>query len=204
MPASFTNLPNLLTLSRIAAIPVIVALFFVRADWAAWLACAVFTVAAVTDYFDGYLARQRAEVSPFGKLLDPIADKMLVAATLFALIGFGRLGGISIIPALIILLREILISGIREFLAGYGGKGLPVSRLAKWKTAVQMVALGVLIVGDYGPDVIPVRQIGVVGIWIASVLTAVTGWDYVREGIRQVVQVSKDKRSSTGAAETVG
>lgn len=207
MSASLTNLPNILTLSRIACIPIIVALFFIPADWAAWLACAVFSLAAMTDYFDGYLARQRAEVSAFGKLLDPIADKMLVAAVLLLLVGFGQLSGVSIIPALIILMREILVSGMREFLAGFGSKGLPVTFLAKWKTVVQMVALGFLIVGDAGPDILPVTLIGVIGIWAASVLTLITGWQYVRESASQILAASKDKaeakQRSSQAAGTV-
>lgn len=207
MFASLTNLPNMLTLSRIACIPVIVALFFVPEDWAAWLACAVFTVAAMTDYLDGYLARQRAEVSLFGKLLDPIADKMLVAAVLLLLVGFGQLSGLSIIPALIILMREILVSGMREFLAGFGSKGLPVTFLAKWKTVVQMVALGFLIVGDAGPAFLPVTLIGVLGLWAASVLTLITGWQYVREGLGQIVRAPKgqkpaSKRRTSGNAGT--
>ncbi len=208
MSASLNNLPNILTLSRIACIPVIVALFFIPADWAAWLACAVFGLAAMTDYFDGYLARQRAEVSAFGKLLDPIADKMLVAAVLLLLVGFGQLSGVSIIPALIILMREILVSGMREFLAGFGSKGLPVTFLAKWKTVVQMVALGFLIVGDAGPDILPVTLIGVIGIWAASALTLITGWQYVRESASQILAASKDnaetKQRSSQAAGTVG
>ena len=162
----------------------------------------------MTDYLDGYLARQRAEVSTFGKLLDPIADKMLVAAVLLLLVGFGQLSGISIIPALIILMREILVSGMREFLAGFGSKGLPVSFLAKWKTVVQMVALGFLIVGDAGPEIIPVTLIGVIGIWAASVLTLVTGWQYVRESMSQIVEApdgpSKSKQQSPPAADSVG
>ncbi len=208
MSANLTNLPNMLTLSRIACIPVIVGLFFVPGDWAAWLACAVFSLAAMTDYLDGYLARQRAEVSVFGKLLDPIADKMLVAAVLLLLVGFGQLSGISIIPALIILMREILVSGMREFLAGLGSKGLPVTFLAKWKTVVQMVALGFLIVGDAGPDFIPVTLIGVIGIWAASVLTLVTGWQYVRESMSQIVEAPKSppkaEQQSPSAADSVG
>jgi cardiolipin synthase len=218
LTASLISLPTVLTLSRIACIPIIVGLFFIPAGWAAWLACGVFTLAAMTDYFDGYLARQRAEVSALGKLLDPIADKMLVAAVLLVLVGFGQLSGISILPALIILMREILVSGMREFLAGFGGKGLPVSFLAKWKTVVQMVALGFLIVGDAGPDFLPVTLIGVIGIWAASVLTLITGWQYVREGLHQILQApaaqtpaakkaaakSKSKRPSSRAAGTVG
>lgn len=208
MSASLTNLPNILTLSRIACVPVIVALFFVPRDWAAWLACAVFTLAAMTDYLDGYLARQRAEVSAFGKLLDPIADKMLVAAVLLLLVGSGQLAGISIIPALIILMREILVSGMREFLAGFGGRSLPVSFLAKWKTVVQMVALGFLIVGDAGPEILPVTLIGVVGIWAASLLTLITGWQYVRESVSQIMAAPKRKSDAKGqsasAADTMG
>ena len=210
MSASLTTLPNILTLSRIACIPVIVALFFVPAGWAAWLACAVFSLAAMTDYLDGYLARQREQVSAFGKLLDPIADKMLVAAVLLLLVGSGQLGGVSIIPALIILMREILVSGMREFLAGLGSKGLPVTFLAKWKTVVQMVALGFLIVGDAGPDVIPVTLIGVIGIWAASALTLITGWQYVRESVGQIVKAStgkatgKPKGRPPQSADTVG
>ena len=202
----------MLTLSRIACIPVIVALFFVPGDWAAWLAAAVFGLAAMTDYLDGYLARQRAQVSAFGKLLDPIADKMLVAAVLLLLVGSGQLGGISIIPALIILMREILVSGMREFLAGMGGKGLPVTFLAKWKTVVQMFALGFLIVGDAGPDFLPVTLIGVIGIWAASALTLITGWQYVRESASQIVKAptakpagkQKTKGTSPRAADTMG
>ena len=198
----------MLTLSRIACIPVIVALFFVPGDWAAWLAAGVFGLAAMTDYLDGYLARQRAQVSAFGKLLDPIADKMLVAAVLLLLVGSGQLGGISIIPALIILMREILVSGMREFLAGMGGKGLPVTFLAKWKTVVQMFALGFLIVGDAGPDFLPVTLIGVIGIWAASALTLITGWQYVRESASQIVKAPTGKSESKGtsprAADTVG
>lgn len=187
MRANLTSLPNLLTMSRIACIPIIVVLFYVPYNWAAWVACAVFTAAAITDYLDGYFARELAEVSSLGKLLDPIADKMLVASILLMLVGFGRLEGLSIVPALVILLREILISGLREYLAGFGSGGLPVTAMAKWKTGVQMTALGFLIVGDAGPAWLPVTLIGVLLIWAASVLTLITGWQYVREGVRQMM-----------------
>lgn len=182
-----TSLPNILTLSRIIAIPIIVALFFIPGAWAAWTACVLFTAAAITDYFDGYFARARAEVSVIGRFLDPIADKLLVAAVLFLLVAVDRLSGPSILPAVVILLREVLVSGLREFLAG-ANVGLPVSRLAKWKTGVQMVALGFLIVGDYGPDIIPVTLIGTIGIWAAGLLTLVTGWDYLLAGLRHMRQ----------------
>jgi cardiolipin synthase len=195
------TLPNALTFGRIAAIPLLIALFFVDAEWGPWAALAVYVIAAVTDYFDGLLARVQKTASPLGKLMDPIADKMLVAATLFLLVAFGRLEQLAIIPAIVILLREILISGLREFLAGMAARGLPVSGLAKWKTGVQMTAIGFLIVGEAGPDPIPVILIGEVGLWIAAVLTIVTGWSYVREGVRQVVALtgSGDRPRAEGA-----
>jgi len=184
------TLPNALTFGRIAAIPLLIGLFYVDAAWGPWAALAVYVLAAVTDYFDGWLARLQKTSSPLGKLMDPIADKMLVAATLFLLVAFGRLEHLAIIPAIVILLREILISGLREFLAGLAARGLPVSSLAKWKTGVQMTAIGFLIVGEAGPDAIPAILIGEVGLWIAAVLTIVTGWTYVREGVRQVVALT--------------
>lgn len=177
-----TSLPNLLTLSRIAAIPLVVATFYVDGACARWIACGLFIAAAVTDWFDGYLARSRNQVSSLGRFLDPIADKLLVAAVLFMLVAFERVSDFSILPALVILLREILVSGLREFLAEVR-VGMPVSRLAKWKTAIQMVALPVLLVGDFGPHAIPVRQIGEVALWVAALLTLVTGWDYMRSGL---------------------
>ncbi|MEO3434701.1 CDP-diacylglycerol--glycerol-3-phosphate 3-phosphatidyltransferase [Inquilinus sp. CAU 1745] len=185
-----TSLPNLLTIARIICIPILVVLFFIDAAWSVWSACALFTVAAATDYLDGYLARRMSTTSPLGKLLDPIADKMLVAATLMLLLAFDHINGWAVIPALIILLREILISGLREFLAGMDAKGLPVSRLAKWKTGVQMTALAVLIVGPYGPAALPTVAIGEIGVWVAGLLTIVTGWAYFREGMRQALEES--------------
>lgn len=200
-----TSLPNLLTIARIICIPILVVLFFIDTAWSVWSACALFTVAAATDYLDGYLARRMSTTSPLGKLLDPIADKMLVAATLMLLLAFDHINGWAVIPALIILLREILISGLREFLAGMDAKGLPVSRLAKWKTGVQMTALAVLIVGPYGPAALPTVAIGEIGVWVAGLLTIVTGWAYFREGMRQALEESpppaaKRERPSKTAA----
>lgn len=186
------SLPNVLTLSRIAAIPLIVGLMFVPAPWADWLACVLFTLAAVTDYLDGYLARAWAQMSAIGKFLDPIADKLLVAAVLFMLVATEKIGQFSVLPAVVILMREVLVSGLREYLAGIR-VSVPVSRLAKWKTAVQMVALGILIVGDSGPAVLPVRLIGEVGLWAAALLTLVTGWDYLRSGVRHMA--AEDERT---------
>jgi cardiolipin synthase len=179
------NLPNILTLSRIAAIPVLVALFYVEGDAARWAACLLFIAACVTDYFDGYLARAYDQISPFGRFLDPIADKLLVAALILMLVAFGRITGLVVLPALIILCREILVSGLREFLAGLN-VGVPVSRLAKYKTTLQMVALGFLIVGDAGPPALHIETIGAIGLWVAALLTIVTGFDYLQTGLRHM------------------
>jgi cardiolipin synthase len=179
-----TSLPNLLTLSRIVVIPLVVATFYVDDAAARWVACGLFCAAAVTDWFDGYLARSRNQVSALGRFLDPIADKLLVAAVLLMLVAFDRVSPASVLPALVILLREILVSGLREFLAEIR-IGMPVSRLAKWKTGIQMVAIPVLLVGD-AFTLIPTRLIGEVGLWIAAILTLITGWDYLQSGLRHI------------------
>ncbi|MBI3517468.1 MAG: CDP-diacylglycerol--glycerol-3-phosphate 3-phosphatidyltransferase [Proteobacteria bacterium] len=171
---------NLLTLSRIGAIPVLVALLYLDGPLWAWTACVVFTIIGLTDWLDGYVARRWGEHTDFGRFLDPIADKLLVAAVILVLTAQERIRGIMVIAALVILCREILVSGLREFLATLK-VGVPVSRLAKWKTAIQMVALGFLIVGDNGA--FPIRLIGEVGLGLAAVLTLITGWDYLRAGL---------------------
>ena len=176
------TLPNLLTLSRILLIPVLVATFFVDASWANWTALALFSVAAITDYLDGYLARARGQQSRLGAFLDPVADKLLIAATLLMLVAFDRIAGISILAAVVILCREILVSGLREYLAGVN-VGLPVTHLAKWKTAIQMVALAVLLVGDAAPAGWLTAEIGIAGLWAAAVLTVVSGYRYIRVGV---------------------
>jgi cardiolipin synthase len=182
-----TSLPNLLTLSRIVVIPVVVASFYVHGDYARWFACALFSAAGITDWLDGHMARRWQQQSELGRFLDPIADKLLVAATLFMLTTFGRLSAASVFPALVILCREILVSGLREYLAGLR-VGMPVSRLAKWKTSIQMVAIGFLIVGDAGPSLIPVAGIGEVLLWVAALLTLVTGYDYLRAGLPHITR----------------
>ncbi len=183
-----TDLPNLLTLSRIAAIPVLVLLVYLRQPWGDFAACVVFSAAAITDYFDGKLARDRKQTSDFGRMLDPIADKLLVGAALMLLTGMGRLSDFGLLPAIVILLREILVSGLREYLAGLS-VGLPVTRLAKWKTGFQMGALGTLLAGDTAASVLhlsflPVSMIGELMRWTAAVLTMITGWDYLTAGLR--------------------
>jgi cardiolipin synthase len=183
-----TDLPNVLTLSRIAAIPLMVALAALRLPWADFLACIVFSVAAITDYFDGKLARDWRQTSDLGRMLDPIADKLLVGAALMMLVGMRRLGAAALYPAIVIMLREILVSGLREYLAGVR-VGLPVTRLAKWKTGVQMAALGTLLAGNNSAvwlhiGWLPVTWIGEAMLWVAAVLTMVTGWDYLTAGLR--------------------
>ena len=178
-----TSAPNLLTIGRIAVIPLIVLCFYFPGEPARYLACALFAAAAITDYLDGYLARSWRQQSPFGRWLDPIADKLLVSATILMLVGLDRA---PLLPSLVILLREITVSGLREYMAEVS-VGLPVSRLAKWKTAVQMVAIGVLIVGDAGPKLLPVRAVGELGLWLAAALTLVTGYDYLRAGVRHML-----------------
>jgi cardiolipin synthase (CMP-forming) len=180
------SLPMWLTLSRIFAIPVIVALFWLDGDLWRYVACGVYTIAAATDWLDGYLARAWAQQSKLGRIFDPIADKLLVAATILLLVAFGRVEGFTVLAALVILLREVLVSGLREFLAEIR-VGLPVSKLAKWKTGIQMTALGFLIVGDAAPTaMLPVLPIGEIGLWIAAALTLYTGYDYLATGLKHV------------------
>ena len=183
-----TDLPNLLTLSRIAAIPLLVVLVALRQPAADLAACALFSSAAITDYFDGKLARGRRQQTDIGRMLDPIADKLLVGAALMMLVGRGHLSRWGLYPAIVIMLREILVSGLREYLAEIR-IGLPVTPLAKWKTGFQMGALGTLLAGDSTARLlhlpfVPVSLIGEAMLWVAAVLTLWTGWDYLTAGLR--------------------
>lgn len=196
-----TSLPNLLTLSRIAVIAPVTALFFVHEAWAAWTALGLYTYACVTDYIDGWLARAWEQESAIGKFLDPIADKLLVCAVLVMVVANDRLVGLSVLPAVVILLREMLVSGLREYLATLN-VGVPVTRLAKWKTTIQMLALGFLIVGDYGPPTWPVLMIGVVGLWAAAALTFVTGLDYSVVGFRHMMEDERSLKQRRGGSKT--
>lgn len=179
------NLPNLLTLSRIFAVPIIVGAFFIDRPWGAAIAFVVFTVAGITDFFDGYLARAQGTVSKLGIFLDPIADKIMVAAAILMLVAVGEINGLHVIAAVIILVREILVSGLREFLAG-AKVSVPVSRLAKWKTAFQMISLGALILEGAVGKLLPAETVGLIGLWLAALLTLVTGYDYLKAGIKHM------------------
>lgn len=188
------SLPNLLTYGRILAIPALVAiLFWPRDDWMRWMALAIYTLAAITDYLDGYIARAWSQQSAIGRMLDPIADKLLVAALLLMLVYTGQIEGWTLWAAIVILCREILVSGLREFLADLK-VSVPVSKVAKWKTTAQLFALGFLIAGPAGDKVLPGNtMIGVVLLWAAAGLTIYTGWDYFNAGIRHLVE--QDERT---------
>ena len=186
-----TTVPNLLTLSRIIAIPALIGAFYLSSPLSNWLALTIFTVAGITDILDGYVARSMGSESGLGRFLDPIADKLLVAAALLMLVYVGRIGDWAILPTVVILCREILVSGLREFLAELR-VSVPVSKVAKWKTVLQMVAISFLIVGDAGWDYIPVMEIGRTGIWIAAIFTIYTGYDYLRAGLRHVTTPEPD------------
>lgn len=187
--AGAASLPNILTYARIAAVPGLVACFFLlRGDWANWLALTIFIAAGITDFLDGYLARAWGQQSPLGQMLDPIADKLLVAIAVLMLVAEGVIGGWSTWAAVIILCREILVSGLREFLAELNVK-VHVTALAKWKTALQMVALALLIAGPAGDRVLPgVSTAGIALLWVAAVLTLWTGYDYLKAGIRHAME----------------
>jgi cardiolipin synthase len=186
-------LPNLLTYSRIAAVPIVVACMYAQSIsdgplWLRWIALAVFIVAAVTDFFDGYYARMWNQQSAFGRMLDPIADKLLVSACLLMLAADGTIKGWSLWAAIVILCREILVSGLREYLAALHVR-VPVTQLAKWKTAVQLVAVGFLIAGEAGEVILPPTiPIGITLLWISAIVTLYTGWDYFRSGIHHLVE----------------
>jgi cardiolipin synthase (CMP-forming) len=196
-PSKLWALPNLLTYGRIVAVPVLAGLLLwnERAEeitglgvmMARWLALGIYVVAAITDFFDGYLARRWQLQSSLGRMLDPIADKVLVAVVLLVLCGDQILRGGHVWAAIIILAREVLVSGLREYL-GQLRVSVPVTQIAKWKTTVQLVAIGFLIAGPAGDAIVPlITWIGIIGLWIAAGLTLYTGYDYFRAGLRHVV-----------------
>lgn len=180
------SLPNLLTISRILVIPVIFLSIYIHTAMWSMLAAVLFIIASITDYFDGYLARSRNETSAFGRLLDPIADKLLVASALIVILADNMVHPVNYIPVIIILCRELLVSGLREFLAEMH-VGMPVTRLAKWKTGFQMTALSMILVGYM------FHNLGVVLLWIAAVLTFVTGYQYFQKSLDYVKSIEADK-----------
>ncbi len=191
MASKALNLPNILTYARIVAVPLVVLCFFVEgrlhgSDAARWWALGIFVTASVTDWLDGYLARAWQQTSTIGRMLDPIADKLLVAAALLVLAADGTIAGWTTWAGIVILCREILVSGLREYLAELK-VSVPVTRLAKWKTATQMVAIAFLLAGPAGDQVVPfVTQAGIVLLWISAIITLYTGYDYFRAGLRHI------------------
>ncbi len=186
-----TSLPNLLTYGRILAVPALVGCFYFEGDTASWIGLGIFVAAGVTDFLDGYLARIMNLQSSLGRMLDPIADKLLVAVALMMLVKNETISGYSLWAAVIILSREILVSGLREFLAELQ-VSVPVSQLAKMKTAVQMVAIAFLLAGKAGEKIFSLStEVGVIGLWIAALLTLYTGYDYFRAGLHHVVDSQK-------------
>jgi cardiolipin synthase len=186
-------LPNILTYARIAAVPVVVACMYSSnilhgGLWLRWLALAVFIAAGVTDFLDGYLARAWGQQSTLGRMLDPIADKLLVSSCLLMLAAEETIRGWSLLAAVVILCREVLVSGLREYLAELR-VSVPVTRLAKWKTTGQLVAIGFLIAGEAADSIVPVTiEIGLTLLWISAIVTLYTGWDYLRAGLRHVIE----------------
>jgi cardiolipin synthase len=182
------SLPNLLTYGRLVAVPVVAGLILWGGDVARWTALALFIGAAITDFFDGYLARRWAQQSALGRMLDPIADKVLVAAVLLVLAADRTIDGAHLWAGIIILSREVLVSGLREFLAELR-VSVPVTKVAKWKTTVQLIAIGFLIAGPAGDKIVPyVSEFGLFCLWIAAALTLYTGYDYFRAGIGHVME----------------
>jgi len=187
------SLPNFLTYARIAAIPVVVGCIYAQTNmdgplWLRWVALAVFIAAGVTDFFDGYYARIWDQQSAFGRMLDPIADKLLVASCLLMLTADSSIQGHTLWAAIVILCREILVSGLREYLAALR-VSVPVTKLAKWKTTVQLVAIGFLIAGEAGEQIFsPTTMIGIVLLWTSAIFTIYTGWDYFRAGIHHLIK----------------
>ena len=193
--AHWASLPNLLTYGRIVAVPLVVLCFYLEgklqsSDFARWSALAIFIAASITDFFDGYLARAWQQTSTIGRMLDPIADKLLVATCLLLLAADTdrTIAGWSLWAAIIILCREILVSGLREYLAELK-VSVPVTRIAKWKTTVQMVAIGFLLAGPAGDKILPfTTQMGIMLLWIAAIITLYTGYDYFRAGLKHMIE----------------
>ena len=190
VPTRALSLPNMLTYGRIAAAPLVGLTYYVPYDWGPWIAFGVFAIASITDYFDGYLARAWQQQSALGRMLDPIADKLLVAVCILILVADGVLDGWSIWAAIIVLMREIFVSGLREFLAELR-VSLPVTRLAKWKTTMQLLAIGLLLIAPAIDQVEakdgPVVYLGLTFFWATAVVTLYTGYDYFRAGVKHIV-----------------
>jgi cardiolipin synthase len=182
-----TNLANTLTLLRLALLPLMVALFYIPFEWAAWTCLVLYAIGAMTDLLDGWIARKYNQITEFGTFLDPISDKIFVVTTLLMLVAVDRIEHLWVMNVVIIIIREFVVSGMREYLGPKEIK-LPVTNLAKWKTALQMLATGILIVGSY---VWGGQMIGQLLLTGASALTVVTGWVYLKAGLDHMRKTPK-------------
>ena len=202
LPGRPLAIPNLLTYARILAVPLVVACLYAQSIldggmWLRWVAVALFIAAAITDFLDGYLARSLGQQSSFGRMLDPIADKLLVSSCLLMLGADETIKGWSLWAAIVILCREILVSGLREYLAELR-VSVPVTRLAKWKTTVQLIAIGFLLAGRAGDEAmayltgvettVVVTYFGLTLLWISAIVTLYTGYDYFRAGLQHLIE----------------
>ena len=191
------KIPNILTVGRIIIVPFFVLAFYLPGFYGDLTACVLFVIASFTDFLDGMLARMMGEESKLGELLDPIADKIIVATALILLVMSGTIKHYEVIAAIIILTREILISGLREFLAR-GQIKLPVTNLAKLKTFLQMVAIALLLTGETGNKILNFQDynaqtIGIILLWLSAFLTLYTGYEYLRKGIDHAI--SEDNKN---------
>lgn len=195
-----TDLPNILTLLRIASIPLLVALIAMSNPVCDAIACVLYIAACITDYLDGMLARRWKQGSELGRMMDPIADKLLVGSLLLALAGYGRLVHGALFAAIIILIREIMVSGLREYMASQRAT-LPSTRLAKWKTGIQMVAIGCLLAGDEMPRMIGLGMISFTGVgalllWVSVIPTVMSGWGYLVTGLSRMMGSGTNRSSA--------
>lgn len=198
------NLPNMLTISRIVVIPVIFLSIYIHGAWWSFIAAWLFIIASITDYFDGYLARTRNQTSAFGRLLDPIADKLLVVSALMIIVANDMVWKISYVPVVIILCREVLVSGLREFLAEVK-VGMPVTRLAKWKTGFQMTALSLILIAPakfFNNWESFFGGLGEILLWVAGGLTFVTGYQYFQKSLDYIKACEKASKKDEKKLKT--
>ena len=186
------KIPNILTIGRIIVVPIFILTFYLPGALGDWMPFFIFVLASFTDFLDGLLARLYKEESKLGELLDPIADKILVAAALVLLIMNGIIKNYEVIAAIVILTREIIISGLREFLAKESDTSLPVTSLSKFKTFIQMFSIALLLTGDTGNKIINFQDynaqtIGIVLLWVSAFLTIYTGYNYLKKGLNKVI-----------------
>ena len=189
------NLPNTISLSRIAFVPFLAVVLWFDSPFARWTALILYTIGCISDFLDGYFARREQQISELGRMLDPVADKCLIVTVIFMLVVTQRIEGFNIIPSLIILLRELLVSSLREFLADLRMQ-MHVSDVAKWKTALQMIAMGFFIVGDavHAPLVPFVFFFGTIGLWSAAAISIISGFGYVRFSLRGIARHTMRQR----------